>query len=195
MDKKQSQIYSWITWIYMFFIFSFTGWFWEVILYLVDRNVLINRGFLMGPWLPIYGVGSILVLYFLQDLTWYPYGIFISSMTICGVLEYMTSWILEYFTGVRWWDYGDAFMNLHGRICLISLIFFGLGGVFIIYHAAPFINHILSKRTKRKLKMLVVILVLFFGMDLLYSIKNPNTGTNITFPASGSYLTKSDPLE
>ena len=36
-----------------FLCFSFIGWIYEVILFLVEDHILVNRGFLYGPWLPV----------------------------------------------------------------------------------------------------------------------------------------------
>ena len=57
---------------------------------------------------------------------------FIVSFLLCGVLEYMTSYVLEKRFHARWWDYSQKPMNLHGRVWIGNLILFGLGGVVIV---------------------------------------------------------------
>ena len=103
--------------ILLFFTYAFLGWCIEVTLKYFQFHRFINRGFLTGPWLPMeFSVGTT----------------FIVSFLLCGVLEYMTSYVLEKRFHARWWDYSQKPMNLHGRVWIGNLILFGLGGVVIV---------------------------------------------------------------
>lgn len=124
--------YSIPTLILMFFIFSFLGWCWEVGIHLIEDGVFVNRGVLHGPWLPIYGSGSILILTLLYRFRRNPGLMFVATVVLCGVIEYFTSVYLEYMhNGMKWWDYSGYFLNLDGRICGEGLLIFGLGGLAI----------------------------------------------------------------
>jgi len=182
MHKNSTEQYGLYSLLWMFFIFSFVGWTWEALLYLLYGYSMVNRGFLFGPWLPIYGCGSILILFFLEFLKPHPFYLFLGAALICGMLEYSTSWALEHFAGARWWDYRDNFLNIHGRVCLISLLVFGIAGFLVSYYAAPRLNSCILKCPLRLRKMIAVFLLVLFSIDLIYSIKNPHTGENITFP-------------
>ena len=121
--------------ILLFFAYAFLGWCIEVTLKYFQFHRFINRGFLTGPWLPIYGSGAALITVVIKGLAPLEFSVgttFIVSFLLCGVLEYMTSYVLEKRFHARWWDYSQKPMNLHGRVWIGNLILFGLGGVVIV---------------------------------------------------------------
>ena len=124
----------------LFFAYAFLGWCIEVTLKYLQYHRFINRGFLTGPWLPIYGSGAVLITFSLQNLASFERAIgttFAVSFLLCGVLEYMASYVMEKRFHARWWDYSQKPMNLHGRIWIGNLVLFGLGGVLIIHVIDP----------------------------------------------------------
>ncbi|MCR4567261.1 MAG: putative ABC transporter permease [Pseudobutyrivibrio sp.] len=124
----------------IFFVFSFVGWVIEVMLKYFQFGRFINRGFLVGPWLPIYGAGAALITLAVEGLTPVEKGIgttFAISLIVCGLIEYLTSYYMEKRFHARWWDYTQKPMNLNGRIWIGNLILFGIGGVLIIHLANP----------------------------------------------------------
>lgn len=172
--------YSLFSIIIMFFIISFFGWLWEVVLYLINEGIFVNRGTLHGPWLPIYGGGSILILLCLNKYRRNVLLQFLLAVILCGVLEYFTSVALEMtHNGVRWWDYSGYFLNLHGRICAEGLLTFGFGGLAMVYFVAPFLDNKIRKVNKKVLGVIAVVLISVYAVDLVYSAKNPNTGRGI----------------
>lgn len=171
--------------ILFFFTFSFIGWSWEVLLHLVTEGTFVNRGTMFGPWLPIYGVGGILILALLKPFRTRPVIYFIVSMILAGILEYSTAWYLETFKGMKWWDYSGYFLNIDGRICLEGLIVFGLCGAAVTYFIGPLLNYYYSKIQPKISLVICTILILLFTIDFGYSIKHPNIGEGIT-----SYKTK-----
>ena len=172
--------YSASSLIMLFFIFSGMGWIWEVILHIIEDGMIINRGVLAGPWLPIYGAGGILILLLLKKWRRQPFHLFGMIMLLCGTIEYFTSVMLEMLFGVRWWDYSDMLFQLRGRVCLEGLTIFGFGGLFIVYAAAPFLDNRIQKLSAQKRRILCMLLLLLFTGDLLYSFLNPNMGFGIT---------------
>lgn len=172
--------YSASSLILLFFIFSGMGWIWEVILHIIEDGMIINRGVLAGPWLPIYGAGGILILLLLKKWRRQPFHLFGMIMLLCGTIEYFTSVMLEMLFGVRWWDYSDMLFQLRGRVCLEELTIFGFGGLFIVYAAAPFLDNRIQKLSTQKRRILCMLLLLLFTGDLLYSFLNPNMGFGIT---------------
>lgn len=165
----------------MFFIFAIIGWVWEVVLHIIVDGEFVKRGVLQGPWLPIYGYGGILILTVLNKFRAKPLTQFIAIIILCGTIEYFTSVYLEMiYNGQRWWDYSGYFLNLHGRICAEGLLVFGLGGIAIVYIAAPLLDNIIKKIDHKKLVTVCCILVILFAIDNIYSRKVPNTGRGIT---------------
>ena len=126
---------SLINLILLFFAYAFLGWCIEVTLKYFQFHRFIDRGFLTGPWLPIYGSGAALITVVIKGLAPLESSVgttFAVSFLLCGFLEYMTSYVLEKRFHARWWDYSQKPMNLHGRVWIGNLILFGLGGVVIV---------------------------------------------------------------
>ncbi len=172
--------YSITSLILIFFAFSLIGWLWEVGLHLFTTGQFVNRGVSYGPWLPIYGTGGVMVLIVLKKLRNKPALTFLATMVLCGIVEYFTSWYLEWSRGMRWWDYSGYFLNLNGRICLEGLIVFALGGSAAIYLIAPSLDNLFCKIPKKIKITICVALVTLFLCDQTYSHFVPNTGKGIT---------------
>lgn len=165
----------------IFIVMSFVGWMWEVSLHLIREGQFVNRGALHGPWLPIYGTGSVLMLTVLSRLRKKLLIEFTATVVLCGVLEYMTSYVMEMATGgIRWWDYSGYFINLNGRICAEGLLVFGVGGLAIVYLIAPVIDSLLRKISEKKVMIILSALALTFAADVVYSHFYPNMGDGIT---------------
>ena len=165
----------------LFLGLSFFGWLWEVGMHLVSYGNFVNRGALHGPWLPIYGTGSVLILTLLYRLRWNPALEFIATIVVCGFLEYMTSLVMEIVTGgMKWWDYSGYFLNLNGRICAEGLLVFGIGGLAITYAIAPMVDNLISGLNEKRLKIICTVLMAVFFMDAVYSQIHPNAGKGVT---------------
>lgn len=185
-QRNYTRSYTVTNLLLIFFAFAFIGWVWEVSLHIVTDGTFVNRGTLLGPYLPIYGAGAVLAIILLTRLRNHPVGTFFGSMVMSGVIEYSTSYVQEQMFGLRWWDYTGYFLNLNGRICLEGLIIFGIGCMVAIYVVAPSIDNLLSKLNTKVLSVIATILVVVFCADAAYSSKHPNTGDGITIPAVAS---------
>ena len=96
--------------ILLFFAYAFIGWCIEVTLKYFQFHRFINRGFLTGPWLPIYGSGAALITIAVNGLSPLESSVgttFVVSFILCGIVEYMTSFVLEKRFHARWWDYSQ----------------------------------------------------------------------------------------
>lgn len=171
--------YSLFDLILIFFAISFLGWIWEVFLHLFQTGTFVNRGTLHGPWLPIYGGGSIAMLVLLKKVRKNPFLYFVMAMLVCGIIEYGTSVYLEINHGMKWWDYTGFFLNINGRVCLEGLIIFGVGGLAVTYVFAPFIANFLDKINKKIKVILCIILVSLIACDFAYSGTHPNEGEGV----------------
>ena len=173
--------YSISSLIAIFFGLSIFGWLWEVGIGLVTYGEFINRGALHGPWLPIYGSGAVLILTVLNRLRSNPALEFTAAIILCGFLEYMTSLVMEIVTGgTKWWDYSGYFLNLNGRICAEGLLVFGIGGLAIVYVAAPVIDNLLARFDRKKIRVICIALLILFLADVAYSQVHPNVGKGVT---------------
>ncbi len=123
----------------LFMIYSVIGWCMEVTCKLIQYKRFINRGFLIGPYCPIYGYGAILITILLKKYIYDPWVLFVMAILVCGTLEYLTSFFMEKIFKARWWDYSQRKFNLNGRVCLGTIIPFGILGLFIMYVSNPFL--------------------------------------------------------
>lgn len=134
--------------IVMFFVFSCAGWIMEVILKYFEFHRFINRGFLIGPYCPVYGFGVVTATVVVGGMVG-RHGtlgeVFLAGTVLCGALEYFTSWYMEKMFHARWWDYSTKPMNLHGRIWIGNLILFGIGCVIIVDFIDPLFFRIMSR--------------------------------------------------
>lgn len=179
--KHKTIGFSFFYFIWLFLFLSFLGWLWEVCLYLIIEQGFVNRGILLGPWLPIYGAGGLFLFFLLYRFKRHPIWIFVTATIICSGLEYFCSWFLEKLWNIRWWDYSDYWGNLNGRICLPAGILFGIGALLTIYLLIPWFEYIYEKIPPRIRKTVGIILFLLFIADAAYAAAIPNIGRGITY--------------
>ena len=158
--------------ILLFFAYAFIGWCIEVTLKYFQFHRFINRGFLTGPWLPIYGSGAALITIAVNGLSPLESSVgttFVVSFILCGIVEYMTSFVLEKRFHARWWDYSQKPMNLHGRVWIGNLILFGLGGVLIVELFNPLLFRHFGHINIRMREILAIVLSCVFVADYVMS--------------------------
>ena len=152
----------------LFFSYAFIGWCIEVTLKYLQFHRFINRGFLTGPWLPIYGSGAALITVVTSGLSPLESSVgttFVVSFLLCGFLEYMTSYVLERRFHARWWDYSQKPMNLHGRVWIGNLLLFGLGGVLIVEWMNPLLLRLFEQMSFALREILALTLSTVFAAD------------------------------
>lgn len=159
----------------LFMIYAILGWCMEVTCKLIQYKRFINRGFLIGPYCPIYGYGAILITFLLKKYTNDPIALFFMAIIICGTLEYLTSYFMEKMFKARWWDYSQKKFNINGRVCLNTIIPFGLLGLFIMYVSNPFFIS--------KIEMLpqMWLSILFWALLAIYIVDNIVSGIVIRY--------------
>ena len=158
--------------LWLFFIYSFLGWVTEVFLKYLQYHRFINRGFLIGPYCPIYGAGAVLITVGRGMLSSFERSwamSFLIAFVLCGLLEYATSYILEKYFHARWWDYTQKPMNLHGRVWIGNLILFGLGGVAIAEILNPRFLAMASRFEPIFFSALLTAVSILFLADVLMS--------------------------
>ena len=156
----------------LFFAYSFLGWCIEVTLKYFQFHRFINRGFLTGPWLPIYGSGAVLITLAVNGLAPLESSVgntFALSFVLCGTVEYGTSYVMEKRFHARWWDYSQKPMNLHGRVWIGNLVLFGLGGVLIIEVLDPLFLRLIGSLSLLRRQILTGALGTVFLADYIMS--------------------------
>ncbi len=163
------------TYFLLFLIYAISGWLIEVICKLIQYKKFVDRGFLIGPYCPIYGIGALLITFFLTRYEQTPILLFIMAVLVCGILEYLTSYFMEKIYHARWWDYSNKKLNINGRICLSNLIAFGILGIFIIYISNPFLIKQIESLSKIWINILFWISLVIFIIDNVVSMIINNT--------------------
>ena len=147
-----------------FLIYSLIGWVWEVLLTIRFDHVLVNRGFLNGPYCPIYGLGAVMFMWLDQIFGNNLLVLFFVGGTAACTLEYITSWLMELIFHARWWSYEDKAFNINGRVCLRGFIVFGIGAV-ILHLVHQYIVAFVAGIDQREL--VAIILAVVFTVDAL----------------------------
>ena len=156
-------------------VFTFGGIFgfiYEDLFYLVDLGYLVKRGTTFGPWIPIYGFGAVLVVLTTERLRRNPFAVFVVSSLVCGILEFMTGYILYHVRGIRLWDYNIEIWNwgnIGGYICARSILFFGISALFLQYAVYPFFLRMQEKCRRKAFYAVSVVPTLLFATDILIS--------------------------
>lgn len=157
--------------IYVFFIiYSFLGWVCESIYCSAGEHRLINRGFLTGPFCPIYGLGALLILMLLSPLTDNFTTIFFAGIVITSVLEYVSSYILEVAFNTKWWDYSNYKFNIQGRVCLKNSLLFGILCVLLHFFIHPYVEMQVSRISMGTLQVIAVSFTAFFAVDFSHAV-------------------------
>lgn len=153
-----------------FFIYSIIGWIWESFLCSsVELKKLVNRGFFLGPYCPIYGLGATLSYLLLRDIGSATLIFILASIVSCTI-EYIVGYILEKMFKDRWWNYDNYPFQLHGRVCLYGLVIFGLANVVIVKFSTPFLMFSLSVIKDSILIGLAISISLVSFVDLIITI-------------------------
>jgi len=153
----------------LFYIYSIIGWVLESTYVAIKEKKFVDRGFLVGPYCPIYGIGGIGIVIYLTQYKDNVLTVFILGLVICSVLEYFTSYIMEKLFKARWWDYSDKKYNLNGRICGSNSLLFGLISILVIYFVQPTLEKVLISFNPRLLLVLNIIALVIFCIDNIIS--------------------------
>lgn len=161
--------------IFIFFVGSLIGFIYEeVFCYLFDHE-LVKRGFLYGPYLPVYGFGAILMVWLLKRFKKNPLVVFLLAMLVTGILEYFTGYLLFQIYHKTWWDYTGLFLNINGYVCLRSVLTFGIGGLLLIYIVEPLVCKMASKIDNFKFSLTSFAIVCLFFIDFVFTMMFRNT--------------------
>ncbi len=178
----------------IFMFYSILGWLMEVTLTFVRNKKFVNRGFLIGPYCPIYGSGVLLIMFILKRYLDRPLGLFCMAVIICSTLEYLTSYFMEKIFKARWWDYSNKKFNINGRICLEYAMFFGVGGTIIMYFINPMIINVMNATSSTVIKVLAITLFIIYMVDNIISyivmFKFRSTVGNLTQGDNTEEITK-----
>lgn len=177
-DKK----YGFLSCVFLFFAFSIFGWLLESSVHLIRDGVFLNRGFLFGPWIPLYGFCGLLLLVFVQKFVHRPIPAFVTMMAIYSVIEYLMNWFLEYEWDIVQTDYTGYLLNLNGRTFVGGAIFFALLGCAFLYYLAPKWDDLFHELPEYIQIILCILLCVLFAADFIYALTHPALLTELFDP-------------
>jgi uncharacterized membrane protein len=159
---------------YMYFsyfvIYSFLGWICETTYCFIIDKQYVNRGFLNGPFCPIYGVGALIVIIMLTPVSYNIILIFLSAMIFTSILEYITGFLLEVIFNLKWWDYSNYRFNIKGRVCLLNSTLFGILSVVTFKIINPVITELLNNIQSNIIIWICNILIIVFLYDTIITV-------------------------
>lgn len=161
---------SLITFLWLFVIYAFLGWCLEVIYATVHTGKFVNRGFLNGPYCPIYGVGMIVVILLLSPFKVNIPIFFVGAVVLTTALELATGFILERIFNQKWWDYSDEPFNLNGYVCLGQSLVWGVACIFVIYILQPFVDDFIHLMSGRVGVVALVFILTAFIVDIILTV-------------------------
>lgn len=171
MENKKEINKKIMTIFLVFLIACIIGWIYEIIFYRIDTGGFVKRGQGFGPWLPIYGVGSLLILLLTSKRKSSPVGVFLISALSTGVLELVVGWALFNFGNIRLWDYNIEIWNwgnIGGYVCLRSILLFAVMGIVLYYFVYPKMSELTEKIKYSTLKAITIPLAILFSLDIIF---------------------------
>lgn len=163
--------YGLAQWVLYFFIYSFLGWVWESCLVSVQQHRWVNRGFLNGPFLPIYGFGAVAILLFTWPVQNNTLLVFAAGMLGATLLEYVTGYSMEKLFHVRYWDYSRFRWNLNGYICVVASLCWGVFSILLVRVLQPTVAGLVRGLSPLGAGLLALVLALGMTADLIVSMR------------------------
>lgn len=154
----------------LFYLFAFAGWIYECIFVFLRDRKPINRGFLIGPILPLYGFGAVSVYLLLRPFCRIPTLLYLMGMVVATVLEYVTGWILERCFHTKWWDYSEEPYNFQGRVALIPSLFWGVLSLVMFDFLLPLANIVIGSIPRRAGEVFLGVALAVTAADLCYTV-------------------------
>ncbi|MCI9176248.1 MAG: hypothetical protein HFH49_15205 [Lachnospiraceae bacterium] len=155
---------------WIFLIYAFLGWCTEVAYAALEVKQFVNRGFLNGPVCPIYGCGVLVVIAFLTPLKKNFVLLFIGSVILTSVIEFVTGFLLEKLFHNQWWDYSDENFNICGYVCLKFSILWGIGCTLVMDVIHPGIYRFVKGIPNDLGAAFLALLVVLFILDLAITV-------------------------
>lgn len=154
-----------------FFMYAIIGWACEVLYCFKITKELVNRGFLNGPYCPIYGVGALIVLNFLMPYRGEPILVFFIGIILVTSLEYVSSWGMEKLFHAKWWDYSEHKFNINGRVCLFNSLLFGILSLLLIYVVHPLVASFMQTLAPFWIQISASFIAIVFLSDIVESTR------------------------
>lgn len=158
-------------WLLFFFIYCFLGWCIESTFVSIKSKKWVNRGFISGPFLPLYGSGAICVLFTSLPFQQMWLLVYLAGAVSATILEYVTGVCMEMLFKVRYWDYSNQKFNFQGHICLSSTLAWGAITVLLIYVIHPPVEYVVLQLPETMVSVVSIVLSVYVGIDFAKSFR------------------------
>lgn len=163
--------YSLGDWVLLFYIYCFIGWCFETTFVSVFcKHHFVNRGFLFGPVLPIYGFGALTILVSTLPFRAHWWLVGLAGMAAATLLEYVTGVVMEALFKVRYWDYSHKRFNFQGHICLTSSLAWGVMSVLLVYYLNQPVEKLIGMIDPQIRQIIVFVITVIFTVDLTHAV-------------------------
>lgn len=163
--------YTMIQWLFFFYFYCFFGWCFESTYVSIKSRKLTNRGFMRGPFLPIYGSGAIMMLVVSMPFQDNIVMTYIAGCIGATILEYVTGVAMEALFKVRYWDYSKKKFNFQGHICLGSTLAWGFLTILMTEVIHVPIEHFVLSIPSQILTVITLVLTVGIASDFALSFK------------------------
>jgi Predicted membrane protein len=170
LENKLNKIKILNYYLFVFFICSVGGYIGEIIFMYFLRNKIINPGSMLGPWLPIYGIGAIIIFFMVKRLKKFKFWQnAILLFCITSIVEYIGAFLTNKILKKVYWNYSKLFLNLHGYICLSMSLLFTAIGLVTIYFIKPKIDKMFINKYN-VMKIINAILIILFCTNIILEV-------------------------
>lgn len=159
-------LYHILSW---FIVYSFMGWIWESCYVSAKSKKWVNRGFVSGPFVTIYGVGAVTVYVILRPVAGNILELYFAGVAVATILEYVTGVLMEAIFHTNWWDYSDKKFNFQGKICLGSSVAWGFFTLILFYIFQPFVENLVEMVPRKTGIVLVYVWLAGYTVDFAFS--------------------------
>lgn len=163
--------YGFEYWLFTFCLYCMVGWLQESAIESLYHRKPVNRGFLKGPYIPIYGVGGLLLLFICQPFRDNPFAVFGVAMLSCTALEYFTGWLMETLFNKQFWDYSMLRFTYKNRISLVTSIFWGIMGLVVTYIISGLTLFVLERLPHPFICTSAAVVSLIMTFDFCYTAR------------------------
>lgn len=161
-------------------ISGMVGWFYELVVALVETGEFYMQGGNLLPWINIYAIGAVLVIPLTCRVRKYPWAVFLIAAATTGAVELVGGWLVcTVGEGVRYWNYDHGVWligNINGFVCLASVVFFGLGSLVLMYLVFPYAIYLAKRLSKRAFLGITATLFTIIMLDEVANLTLKNIG-------------------
>lgn len=153
-----------------FILYSFIGWILESVYKSVLQKKVVNSGFLSGPFCPMYGIGAVMMYLSLKEVQNNLIVLFLYGLVILSIYEYVVGLFLEIVFKTKYWDYSEYKFNIHGRVCLLNSVYWGILGVIFMKFIHPFVEDVVAKIPQKFLIIFASVISVYLLIDTVFTI-------------------------